>query len=113
MSTFASAFASNFNIVSMVMLTLTQRMGTEPILCICILLPLCQLFSKTQTQTLTVSVNGPLLCSTLNYHYHGNYIIMTFRWRAVPGAAASDLIVLIHVLVVYGPYGNFDIRYIL
>ena len=27
-------FASNFNIVSMVMLTLMQRMGIEPILCI-------------------------------------------------------------------------------
>ena len=33
---FASAFVSNFNIVSMVMLTLTQRMGTEPNLCVCI-----------------------------------------------------------------------------
>ena len=63
---------------------------------------------------LTLSVNGPLVCSTLNYHYYyGNCIIMTFRWRVVPGAAASDLIVLIHVLVVYGPYGNFDIRNIL
>ena len=30
--TFASAFASNFNIVSMVMLTLMQRLCTEPIL---------------------------------------------------------------------------------
>ena len=33
-------FASNFNIVSMVMLTLMQRMGIEPILCICNLLQL-------------------------------------------------------------------------
>ena len=59
MLTFASAFASNFNIVSMVMLTLMQRMGIEPILCVCILLPLLLLFSKRQTQTLTLSVNGP------------------------------------------------------
>ena len=33
---FASAFVSNFSIVSMVMFTLMQRMGTEPILCVCI-----------------------------------------------------------------------------
>ena len=39
-------FASNFNIVSMVMLPLTQRMTTEPILCICFLLLLLLLFSK-------------------------------------------------------------------
>ena len=53
-------FASNFNIVSTVMLTLMQRMGTEHILCVCVLLPLLPLFSKTQTQTLTLSVNEPL-----------------------------------------------------
>ena len=58
--TFASAFASNFNIVSMVMLTLMQRMCTEPILWNCALLPLLPLFSKTQIQTLTLSVNEPL-----------------------------------------------------
>ena len=57
---FASAFASNFNIVPMVMLTLMHRMGIEPILCVCILLPLLLLFSKRQTKTLTLSVNGPL-----------------------------------------------------
>ena len=57
MLTFASAFASNFNSVSMMMVTLMQRMGTESILCVCILLPLLLLFSKTKT--LTLSVNGP------------------------------------------------------
>ena len=36
-STFASVFASNFNIVSVITLTLMQRMDIEPILCICIL----------------------------------------------------------------------------
>ena len=56
----AFTFASNFNIVSMVMLMLIQRIGIETILCICILLPLLLLFSKMQTQTLTLSVNGPL-----------------------------------------------------
>ena len=40
MSTFAPVFASQFNILSMVMLMLMQRMGIEPILCIQILLPL-------------------------------------------------------------------------
>ena len=34
-STFASVFASNFNIVSVITLTLMQRMEIEPILCIC------------------------------------------------------------------------------
>ena len=58
-STFACAFASNFNIVSMVMLTFMQRMNTEPILCVCLLLPLLPLFSKMQVQTLTLSVNLP------------------------------------------------------
>ena len=59
-------FASNFNIVSMVMLTLMQRMGVKPFLCICVLLPLLLLFSKTQTQTLTLCVNGPevFFCNT-------------------------------------------------
>ena len=56
MLTFTSAFASNFKIVSMVLLTLMQRMSTEPILCICVLLPLLLLISKTQTLTLSVSV---------------------------------------------------------
>ena len=60
MLTFASAFASNFNSVFMVMLTLMQKMGVEPVLCVCVLLPLLLLFSKRQTQTLTLSVNGPL-----------------------------------------------------
>ena len=55
----SSAFPSNFNIVSIVMLTLTQRTGIEPILCFCVLLPLLLLFPKTQTETLTQSVNGP------------------------------------------------------
>ena len=59
MLTFASAFASNFNIVSIVMLTLIQRMGIKSILCNCMLLTLLLLFSKTQMQTLTLSVNGP------------------------------------------------------
>ena len=36
-STFTSVFASNFNIVSVITLTLMQRMEIEPILCICIL----------------------------------------------------------------------------
>ena len=36
MLTFASAFASNFNIVSMVMLKLMKKMGTEPIFCVCV-----------------------------------------------------------------------------
>ena len=44
--TFVFVFASDFNIVSMVMLTLTQRSGMEPILCICNLLPLLIIFSK-------------------------------------------------------------------
>ena len=43
--------------VSMVMM-LTKRLGKEPILCLCILLQLLLLFSKTQA--LTLSVNGPL-----------------------------------------------------
>ena len=59
MLTFASAFKSNFNIVSMVMLTLMQRIAVEPILCVCVLLPLLLLFLKTQMQMLTLSVNGP------------------------------------------------------
>ena len=44
MLTFASAFVSNFHIVSVAMLTSMQRMGVEPILCICLLLPLLPLF---------------------------------------------------------------------
>ena len=36
MSTVAAEFASNFNIVFMVILTLMQRIGTESILCICV-----------------------------------------------------------------------------
>ena len=50
-------FASNFNIVSMVVVMLVQRMGVEPILCICILLRLFLLFSKMQMQMLMLSVN--------------------------------------------------------
>ena len=42
----AYVFALNFNIVSMMMLTLTQRMNIEPIHCI-VLLPLLLLFSRT------------------------------------------------------------------
>ena len=57
MLTFAHVFAPNFNNVPMVMLM--QRMGVESILCIHILLPLLLLFSKTQTQMLTRSVNRP------------------------------------------------------
>ena len=38
---------------------LTQRMGTEPLPCNCVLLPLLPLFSKKQTQALVLSVNGP------------------------------------------------------
>ena len=34
MLTFTSAFASNFNIVSVAILMLMQRIATEPILCI-------------------------------------------------------------------------------
>ena len=60
MLTFASMFVSNFIIVSMVMLTVMQGKVIEPILCIFILLPLLLLFSKMQTQTLTLSVNRPL-----------------------------------------------------
>ena len=59
MLTFTSAFASNFNIVSVAILMLMQRIATEPILCI--LLPLLLLFSKPRTQTLTLSVNRPLI----------------------------------------------------
>ena len=57
-STFASDFLSDFNIVSVGTLVLMQRMGIEPILCACVLLPLLLLFSKTQMQMLTLSVNG-------------------------------------------------------
>ena len=47
MLTFASApFASNFDIMSIVILTLKQKMGIEPIIYICILLPLLLLLSK-------------------------------------------------------------------
>ena len=59
MLTFATAFASNFNIVSMVMLILMQIIGTTPIVCVCILLPLLLLFLKMKTQTLMLTVNGP------------------------------------------------------
>ena len=51
-----STLASNFNIVSILMITLAQRMGTAYI---CVSLPLLLLFSKRSTQTLTLSVNGP------------------------------------------------------
>ena len=44
--------------MSMVVLTLKQRMGTEPSLCV--LLSLLLLFLKMQMQTLTLSVNGAL-----------------------------------------------------
>ena len=54
-----SAFVSHFNIVSMRTLMLTLRMGTLSILCVCVLLPLFLLFSKTQRDTLPLSVNGP------------------------------------------------------
>ena len=40
----------------MVMLTLIQRMGIEPILCIYVLFSLLLLFSKKKKQTLTLSV---------------------------------------------------------
>ena len=53
-STFVSAFASNFYIVSIRTLILTQGMAAEPILCVCILLLLLPLFSKTQKQMLTL-----------------------------------------------------------
>ena len=62
---FASTFVSHFNIVSMVMLTLMQKMGTEPILCIHILLSFLQLFSKMQTLAFAQSVNVPLFHSIL------------------------------------------------
>ena len=44
----------------MMMLTMMPTMGIGPILCICGLLPLLLLFSKTQTKTLMLNVNGPL-----------------------------------------------------
>ena len=37
-----------------------HSLSADCILCICVLLPLLLLFSKMQTQTLTLSVNGPL-----------------------------------------------------
>ena len=51
----------------MVVLTLTQRMRTEPILCVCVLLQLLLLFSKMQMQTLTLSVsdNVPMMLAIL------------------------------------------------
>ena len=72
MLTFAFAYVSNFNIVSMETLTLTKRIGIEPALCICVLLPLLLLFLKTQTQTLMLSVNGPLQFTTLLYYWSFN-----------------------------------------
>ena len=57
---FAVYIASNFNIVSLVMLTLTQRMDVEPILCVRVLLPLLPIFSKTQTQTFTLKCEWAL-----------------------------------------------------
>ena len=55
MLTFASVFASNFNILSMVML-LIQRIGTEHILCFYILLPLVLLFSKSKRRSWRLEV---------------------------------------------------------
>ena len=58
-SHWTSAFASNFNHVSMETLALMQMMGAGPLPCVCILLPLLPpLFTKMQT--LTLSVNGSL-----------------------------------------------------
>ena len=37
MFTFLSAVGSNFNIVTVVILTLMQRIGTKSILCICVI----------------------------------------------------------------------------
>ena len=73
-----SSFASKFTTVSARTLALTQRLGTEPILCI--FLPLLPFFSKTQTQTLKLSVNGPL--PYLHCWWH----------RCVPGRRAAPRI---------------------
>ena len=62
-----STLASNFNFASVETLILMQRMDTEPNLCICNLLPLLLLFSKTQTQMLTRSVHGSYGVFTLSY----------------------------------------------
>ena len=43
---FVSAFTSNINIASVVMLTLTKKIGSGPILCVCVLLPLLLSFFK-------------------------------------------------------------------
>ena len=59
-STFAPAFALNFNTVSMAMLMLIERMSREHDLSFWNLLSSLLLFLKTQTQTLTLSVNRPL-----------------------------------------------------
>ena len=67
MLTFASAFASNFNIASTVMLMLMQRMGIEPILCICVLLPLLLLFWKIQTQTRDAKCDWAFTISLMAY----------------------------------------------
>ena len=71
----------------MVLLTLMQRMGVEPILCICVWLPLLLLFSKVQMQTLTLSVNWPL---TLIYPY----------WCTVEPILISHCIVRPHVFLI-------------
>ena len=54
-----SYIASNFNIIMpLVLLTLTQRMDVEPILCVRVLLPLLPIFSKTHMLTLTLKCEG-------------------------------------------------------
>ena len=64
--------------MSMVMLTLTQRMGIEPILCVCVLLPLLLLFSNMKTQKLMLCVNGPVVQTHslhLRHYWHNAKLI--------------------------------------
>ena len=49
-----SAFASNFNIVSMAMLTFMQRMGVGLILCICVFINIASIIFEMQMPMLTL-----------------------------------------------------------
>ena len=57
---FVSGFASNFNIVPMVILTLMQKMGVEPIFSYLMFLTIASIIFKNTNATLMKSVNGPL-----------------------------------------------------
>ena len=76
----APAFASNFNIVSVVMWTVKQRMGYETKSLRFHFLSLLLLFSKTQLERLTLSVNGPLEENVVYSRFLSTSQIFPYSW---------------------------------